>query len=193
MNFKSIGLLVLFIFSSVVLSCSEDQCPESIPYFYVSGISSLVLDNRSRQPISTSNPMVWGDISYQIWLETKGITQGNYSPNGSLLAQECHVIGYAGSENGILELDIINNANYSSEIPMGDSATSLFEVEVSDKILSVEEFVSIYRQNYNFTDFRLRLLESPDEGGELQSFIIKLKFVDGTFFETTTSSVRILK
>ena len=76
---------------------------------------------------------------------------------------------------------------------MGDSATSLFEVEVSDKILSVEEFMSIYRQNYNFTDFRLKLLESPDEGGELQSFIIKLKFVDGTSFETTTSSVRILK
>lgn len=193
MNFKSIGLLVLFIFSSVVLSCSEDQCPESIPYFYVSGISSLILNNRSRQPISTSNPMVWGDISYQIWLETKEITQCKYSPNGSLLAQECHVIGYEGSENGLLELDIISNSNYSSEIPMGDSATSLFEVEVSDKILTVEEFMSIHRQNYNFTDFRLKLLESPAEGGELQSFIIKLKFVDGTSFETTTSSVRILK
>ena len=182
MNFKSIGLLVIFIFSSVVLSCSEEQCPKSVPYFNVSGISSLVLDNRTLQPMGTSNPIVWRDISYQVVLETKGIAHSEYSPNGSLLALDCFSIGYLGSKNGILEFDIISNSNYSSEIKSGDSATSLFEVEVLDKILSVEEFMSIYRQNYNFTDFRLKLLESPDEGGELQSFIIELKFVDGTSF-----------
>jgi hypothetical protein len=193
MNLKGIGLLVAFIFSAVILSCNEETYPTEIPYFTVNGIGNNVINNKTKQQITSSNPTVWNEVAYRIGFQIKGIAQSEYSPNGTLLAFGCPPVGYLGSKIGILELEIISNSNYSSLIEVGESASRLFGVEVLGELQSIEEFNLIFRENYNFKDFKLVLLRAPEEGGELQSFSIRIKFVGGTSFETTTNQIRIVK
>jgi hypothetical protein len=192
-NLKGIGLLVVFIFSAVIFSCYEETCPKVIPYFTVKEIENRVINNRTNQQITSSNPTVWNEVSYVIGFEIMGIAQSGHSPNGALLAFGCPPIGYLGSKMGILELQVISNSNYSSLIKVGESASRLFGVEVLGELQSIQEFNLIFRENYNFNDFKLVLLQAPEVGGELQSFGIQLKFVDGTSFETITDQIRILK
>lgn len=193
MNLKGIGLLVLFIFSAVILACNDDGCSEVPAYFSVKSIRNFVLNKRTQQPITTSNPTVWNDVSYLIDLEIAGVAQFEPSPNGALLAFDCAPVGYLGSKIGILALEVISNSNYASLIPAGDSAATIVGVEVLGELLSIQEFNLIFRENYNFTNFKVVLLQAPEIGGALQSFVIRLKLVDGTILETTTDQIRILK
>lgn len=193
MNLKGIGLLVVLIFSAVIFSCYEESCPKEIPYFTVKGIANRVINNRTNQQITSSNPTVWNEVSYVIGLEIMGIAQSEHTSNGALLAFGCPPVGYLGSKIGILGLEVISNSNYSSLIKVGESASKLFGVEVLGEMLTIPEFNLIFRENYNFNNFKLVLLRAPEVGGELQSFGIRLKFVDGTTFETTTDQIRIVK
>jgi hypothetical protein len=192
MNLKGIVFLVVLLFSSVIFSCYEEECPQVLPYFEIVELVSSALNKQNQQSISTSNPTRWSDVSYQISLQFKGVAEHHLSPNGTLFALDCASPGYLGSRIGIKELAIFSNSNYSSLIQTGDLANRIFGVEVLGELLSIQEFNLIFRESFNFDKFSLVLVSPPDIIGELQIFTIHLKMMDGTEFETSTKEIRIL-
>lgn len=193
MNLKGLGLVVVFTFLAVIFSCNEDSCPKISPYFSVVGINNFVINTQTQQQITSSNPTVWNEVGFLTELKIMGLAQKARSMNGTLMAFGCPPVGYLGSEIGILELEIFSNSNYATSVKIGDSASRLFRVEVMGEMFTIAEFNLIFQENYNFRDFKLLLLEAPEIGGELQSFDIRLKFANGTLFETLTAQIRIVK
>lgn len=192
MNLKGIVFLVVLLFSSVIFSCYEENCPQVLPYFEIIELGSSALNKQNQQPISTSNPTSWSNISYRISFEFKGVAGHFHSPNGTLLALDCASPGYLGSRIGIEELAIFSNSSYSSLIQTGGLANRIFGVEVLGELLSIQEFNLIFREGFNFDKFNLVLVSPPDAVGELQTFTVQLKMMDRTEFETTTEEIRIL-
>ncbi len=192
MRLKILPIVIILLFSSVILSCLKDSCPEPLPYFEVVGLDGFAYRMQSQIPIGSSNPVEWNNIEYRIGLITSGVAETKITPSGNLYALDCPPDGYLGSKIGIESL-VIRPLTMYTDFDMPDSFSSeLFKVTVINEILSIREFNQIFREGYSFTSFKLLLNRPPKINGEIHQFEIELRLTDGKKFNFITGELRIL-
>jgi hypothetical protein len=193
MSFKTLPFLIILLFSSVILSCMEENCREALPYFEVEGLDVFPISNESELPITTSNPIEWNKFVYLVGFRISGIAQNNSTSSGNLLALDCTTDGYLGSKIGIESLIIRPLTDYS-DIDNPDSfSASLYRLEVINELISPQEFNLIFKEGFSFQKFNIRLNRAPEMGGEIQKFEIELTFTNGKKLIQTTPELRILR
>ena len=193
MRFKILPFLIIFLFSSIIISCIEESCREALPYFEVVGIEVFPFPVGSEAPITTSNPIKWDAFVYSVGFSVAGMAQNNFTSTGNLFALDCSPDGYLGSKIGIQSL-IIRPLTEYSEIDGPDSFSSnLYQLEVINESISLQEFNLIFRESFSFQRFKIKLNRAPKVGGEIQKFELELTFTNGKKIIQSTPELRILR
>ncbi len=193
MSLKSLPFVTILLFSSVILSCLEDSCPEVLPYFEVIGLEGFTNRINSEIPLSPSNPVEWDKIEYRLGFLISGVAESKMPASGNLFALDCAPFGYLGSKVGIESLVVRPLTVYSDSETPESFSSGLFRVGVINEVISVQEFNLIFRGGYNFTSFKLFLNKPPKINGESHRFEVEIVFLNGEKSKFITPELRILK
>jgi hypothetical protein len=190
MSFKTIPLLIILLFLSVIRACIENDF--YLPYLEVKGIDISPVRVGSDLILTTSNPVAWDKLYYRVGFSIEGVAANYSNSSGNLYALDCILNGYRGSKIGIVSLSIRPLTSYSDSDTPDSFSSSLYQVKVMNELVSIQEFNLIFREGYDFQEFDIQLTRAPKSVGEIQQFDIELTFANGNTFKETTPELRIL-
>lgn len=212
MNINKLSLLLVAIFSSVIISCIQNncgddiECPEVLPHFSILNIEAT--NNTLNSNDENSDLIPNGDsVTYNRFYITTTLNVEYHTHNitngiGTLMAcspAPCLGNGHEGTKSGVKNITVVTLSNFNFNHFENDTINDIISISSDYKPLDVsnfdsntDDFVENYGIALTLEYFHLKLNHPPSNAGSY-NFKVILELNDGEIFEVTTPAVLLNK
>jgi hypothetical protein len=180
---KTVSLIIIFFFSSVVASCIffTNPCPEVDPYFKIEkvnlGYNHFPQPNRPSEPVLENEEVEFENFCLYLGFQSIYHSFNYPQPPGHLYALSCEQAGGAGSKVGLDTLYLVTLNDYDDKHFKNDTLNDilLYKEWVSShsdlqKFKSIQHYFDENKDRIISEYASFKLINKPSRSGSTNSF-----------------------